>query len=312
MDEKLLKNLDFLKIADTIDFLSIAILTPEREIIYANKAFASIHDFNSNELLGVKIETLYCSKPANKVLLDHLYKQFHQKEHYKCSEIIHEKKMGESFTMMQAEQKLEADGEEVILWMGTDVSDYKDAEEKLQSRYNELKLFRIAEEPFRTTRDIDKILEIIITKLKRAYGVVAASIWLVDSKTDEVVCKEAASPKKEKIVGWRIEIGNGFVGITAKKGKSMLIPDVFNDSRYIDKVAKESGVVLRSILSVPIVRKNTVLGVIQVVDQKPNKFDKRDIELVETVAASASVAIENALLHEKIEKLKSELKKRQD
>jgi GAF domain-containing protein len=63
---------------------------------------------------------------------------------------------------------------------------------------------------------------------------------------------------------------------------------------------------------VPIVRKNTVLGVIQVVDQKPNKFDKRDIELVETVAASASVAIENALLHEKIEKLKSELKKRQD
>jgi GAF domain-containing protein len=154
---------------------------------------------------------------------------------------------------------------------------------------------------------MDKIFDVILTKLMRAYGAIAVSIWLVDRKRQKVVCKKALSPGRSKVEGWEIDLGEGFVGISAKEGQSMLISDVAKDSRYFDEVAKETGVTLRSLVSAPIIKKDKILGVIQVLDQEPNMFSQKDVKLIETIAASASVAIENALFYKKIKHLMKEL-----
>ena len=60
---------------------------------------------------------------------------------------------------------------------------------------------------------------------------------------------------------------------------------------------------MRSILCVPLQIKDTVIGVLQILDKAAGRFDPKDLELVEALAAPAAIAIENARLYEETSEL---------
>jgi PAS domain S-box-containing protein len=59
---------------------------------------------------------------------------------------------------------------------------------------------------------------------------------------------------------------------------------------------------MHSVLTVPLRIKGDVIGVVQVVDLQAGRFDETDLTLLETLAGSAAIAIENARLYEKAQK----------
>jgi signal transduction histidine kinase len=91
-------------------------------------------------------------------------------------------------------------------------------------------------------------------------------------------------------------LGEGFVGWVAQSGKRLIVPDTQTDERHFTGVDRQTGMMLRSILSVPLRVKQDVLGVLQVVDEKIDRFNATDLTLVESLAATAAIAIENARL----------------
>src|SRR5262245_49621382 len=85
------------------------------------------------------------------------------------------------------------------------------------------------------------------------------------------------------------------VGRVAIEGRTIHIPDVLADPEYTFLEAQKLGQV-RANLGVPLVRGGKPIGALSLARLEPTPFTARQIELVETFAAQAVIAIENARL----------------
>ena len=168
----------------------------------------------------------------------------------------------------------------------------------LEQRNRELRLFNRVSQVFISTLDLDSVLATVLEEVRRALDVLACSAWLVDAETAEVVCRQVTDPQGEIVRGWRIPFGKGFVGQVAEQGQSLNIPDAHADPQHFRGVDQQTGLDLRSILSVPLRVKERTIGVIQAVDAKVGRFTEADLGLLEALAATAAIAIENVRLYE--------------
>ena len=98
----------------------------------------------------------------------------------------------------------------------------------------------------------------------------------------------------------------GSTGRAALLGHAVYIEDTETDLEYEWKdVARTGGV--RSVVAVPMVKDGVALGVINLADAAPRAFSPRQVELLETFAAQAVIAINNARLFSEIEEKSSQL-----
>lgn len=189
-----------------------------------------------------------------------------------------------------------------------DITSERGAEEVLKRRNLELALLNRASRAFSATLDLDKVLAMVLEEVRRLMGLVACSIWLVDHETDELVCRQATGPKKKLVRGWRLVKGEGLVGLVANTGQSLNVGDVLEDEQHFAGVDEETGLALRSILSVPLNVEERVIGVIQALDTQVNRFTASDVTLLEALGASAAIAIDNARLVTTLRHRTAELK----
>ncbi len=77
----------------------------------------------------------------------------------------------------------------------------------------------------------------------------------------------------------KIPIGNGVCGYAARSGKTEVVDDVSKDSRYLSCFLST-----RSEIVVPIKKKNTVIGEIDIDSDVPAAFNKTDEKFLEKIA----------------------------
>jgi class 3 adenylate cyclase len=94
----------------------------------------------------------------------------------------------------------------------------------------------------------------------------------------------------------------GRVGLT---GETVQIPDVLDDAEYSD--ASQQIVGYRALLGVPILLDGELIGVVGVGRDSPGLFADHHVELVETFADQAAIAIANARAFQAIERQRTEL-----
>lgn len=184
----------------------------------------------------------------------------------------------------------------------SDITELNQAKNALLRRDSELALFNRVSQAFNSALDLDQLLVTVLKEVRRLLEVAACSVWLKDLATNELVCRQAIGPYRDTVRGWRLEPGQGIVGWVAKTGKSLVVPDAEVDDRHFKEIDLQTGQPLRSILSVPMRIGQEVIGVLQVLDTGVNRFNSIDQALQELLAAMASLAIENAWLHEQSRK----------
>ncbi len=81
-----------------------------------------------------------------------------------------------------------------------------------------------------------------------------------------------------------------------------IVPDAQTDPHFYPVLDASIDFVTRSILAVPLQSKGRVIGVIEALNKISTPFQPEDMRLLESLAASAAVAIENAQLHEAVQR----------
>jgi len=210
---------------------------------------------------------------------------------------------GELWTIVSTNPTFDREGRYTgTLRMITDITERKRTEEALRRHSLELALLYQASQMFTSTLDLSQVLVTILEEVRHLLDVAACSVWLIDPETDELVCRQATGPQSEQVRSWRLAPGEGIAGYVAHSGESLIVPDTRADRRHFTEVDRQIGLALRSILTVPLRVKSGVIGVLQAVDTDVGRFDRADLTLVESLATTAAIAIENAQLYEQAQR----------
>ncbi len=201
-----------------------------------------------------------------------------------------------------------ANGRYVNLY-GYDITREKATEKELRQRNRELALFHQADRLLNSTLDLDQVLLTALQNARAMLDVASCSVWLINRSTDELVCWHGVGPQSHEIRHWRLRLGRGIAGWAALHGESVVVPDTQRDDRHFAGVDQQTGVPIRSVLCVPLQVKEETLGVLQVVDTRPNSLDTAHLKLMEPLASSAAIAIENARLFKQAQRELAERKR---
>ncbi len=180
----------------------------------------------------------------------------------------------------------------------------------LHRSIEELTLLNQAGHALNSSLDLDEVLLNILRETRRLLNIAATSIWLRDPESGDLICRQSIGPQDENLRGWRVPAGRGIAGYIAATAQSQLVADVWNDPRHYQEVTTRTQVSIRAFLGVPLMGKQGVLGVLEAVDVRPHRFTPADQRLLESLAATAALAIENASLYAQAQReamLKSQL-----
>ncbi|MBW2620869.1 MAG: PAS domain S-box protein, partial [Deltaproteobacteria bacterium] len=271
-------------------------ITSGGRIIYANATALSFFNISDESLLGSNFAELFAGDERQRVLKLLRETGEHSKTITSDSPL----------NLMEHRVKLKilsinSDGSTSIIILN-DVTEQERVEKMMRLRDLELRLYNQASQALNSSLNLDQVLVTVLEEVRRLMGIVGSSIWLTDPETDELVCKQATGAYGETLLGWRLATGEGLAGWVASHGESLISSDTYADERHHKEVDLLIGRDMHSVLTVPLRIKGDVIGVVQVVDTEAGLFDESHLTLLETLAGSAAIAIENARLYEKGQK----------
>jgi len=203
------------------------------------------------------------------------------------------KKMENSFSL--ASEKLEED-----------INMLSDAynKQKAEIKYLDEKLLRYlvlkdVTEVFTTTLLLEDIARLII---ERTAGTIKKEgrilLFLVDVDKQELML--SASHGAVKIKGKRGDIFDRWV---MKHGISLIVHDAANDFRFSNSDAEDPKDNFKSLIAVPLLSGNKVIGLLRMDDCLEKTFTQDDLRLLDIIGNLGAVAIQNALLYSWIQEL---------
>ncbi len=145
----------------------------------------------------------------------------------------------------------------------------------------------------------------------------AASLLLVDPKSDTLFFQVATGEKRKEVKEYRIKMGQGIAGHVAQTGQSLLIDNVRTDPRWYKEISESIGFETQSIACVPLKRDGMIIGVMQIIDKEDGEpLNQSDMHLLDEFALLAALSLGHAQNFLEVKKenqdLKEELKLRHE
>ncbi len=158
-------------------------------------------------------------------------------------------------------------------------------------------------------RYIEDILRLVVTVTAETMRSKICSLWLVDDSDNTLKLRATQSISEDYLKERSLKMGEGIVGQVALTRKPRSVLNVLEEPDYKEKeLAGKEGLV--SMLSVPMVVKDKVIGVVNCYTSQPHEFTETEKNVLITVANEAAVAIENTELMVKTRVIQAELETR--
>ncbi len=274
----------------------------EGRIVECNQAAAEIGGYSCDELVGRPFIELVHPDDRETILATVAPALEGRQE---VLEIRAAAKDGSFITLSLNSTPLRDRGQTVgLVVIGHDITDFKKAQQALEQGNLDLLFLNEVSQAVTSTLDLNEVLTKLMARINDVLGMEAASIMLVDESSGELVFATAAGGGAEWVKGLRLQPGQGIAGWVAQEGQTLLVPDVREDPRFYPEIDSLSGFVTRSVLCVPLKVKGRVVGVIEALNKAEGTFTSHDRRLMEAMAPTAAIAIENARLYQALREAK--------
>lgn len=174
-----------------------------------------------------------------------------------------------------------------------------------QDKGRKLEMLNDLSRTISTTLVMEEVLDLVVqmtlevTKAERGFLL----LW----ENERLSCKAALDKNRQRLSDQTISLS--ICQTVLDTGMSVCVTDAMSDQSLS---LKQSIMLmsLRTVMAVPLIAKGTILGVLYVDSQAiVNTFSQRDLELLESIASHASVALENAQLYQQLSRRAHELER---
>jgi signal transduction histidine kinase/putative methionine-R-sulfoxide reductase with GAF domain len=194
---------------------------------------------------------------------------------------------------------------------------YAEALRKASHEYEELlrefSILRLLNDSIQVGLGFTEICQKLVQFITEMLNVENASVMVLNEDTMELellvgkgVLEETGTVYHNHCwPGKTFKIGEGIAGKAFLERKSILINDTLRDPRFRGNEMQK--VVVRSILSIPLIHEDRVHGVLNISNSLPNAFTQKKEHALSVIASTASVALSYALTVEQLKQVNTEL-----
>ena len=147
--------------------------------------------------------------------------------------------------------------------------------------------------------DVHEVSQRVAALVTAATSSDVCFVHLVDEDLRRVVLAGATPPFDELVGSIQLALGEGIAGWVAKHAQPAVVPDKWKDSRY-RYIPELRGEDFASMVSVPMLVRGRVVGVLNVHSRAPRNYGDGDLVLLTQVANLMARAIENARLYRRL------------
>lgn len=147
------------------------------------------------------------------------------------------------------------------------------------------------------TLELDELLAHVAGIVRRVIPWDLFAILLYNDKRKDLKIRYAVGHREEVVRNLSIGLGEGIVGAAAAQREPVLVTDARADARYLG-----NSDMVRSELSVPLIVRQRLVGVIDVQSTAPGAFKDYDSTLLRLIAGRVAAAIDNAQLYRRAER----------
>lgn len=143
-----------------------------------------------------------------------------------------------------------------------------------------------------TPSEHNELLEQIVRTAMQVLRARAGSLYLRDGDGEELTFEVALGERAAPLRGQRFPLGQGVAGWVAATGQALAVADVQQDPRWSAEIARTVGYAPRTMLAVPLLLRDDVIGVLQLLDKDGGEpFSAGEITTLGLFAQQAAVAI---------------------
>lgn len=149
--------------------------------------------------------------------------------------------------------------------------------------------------------DLSKTLGLILAETKKVVNYDTGVVYLWEEEDKILLPTAIRSKYAEQLKNIYYTLGEGLIGSVAE----MKQPAVVYDSKSDSELRNIQGMnqFLRSLMVIPLIVDKKLIGTVAVGKKEPYAFGPKQLQILSSLGAQAAVAMANAMLYRKIEKL---------
>lgn len=165
----------------------------------------------------------------------------------------------------------------------------------LHNRVDEIAILRDMGQQLGTSKNLDKTLQIVTSMIRKLIVYQSCVIYLVDSK-GALVPASCASPYADVVkMSPLLQLEESMVNLAMQSKRPVLVSDLHGDGEH--RIFTDE----KSIICVPLIVTDGVIGVIYVGTPRPGTYNDDQVHMLETLANPAAIAIRSAQFNEILE-----------
>ena len=143
--------------------------------------------------------------------------------------------------------------------------------------------------------EVHDLINGILMAALQAVRAEEGSLLLLDEEANELVFVDVVGTNRDQLVGMRMPSSEGIVGAAINQKVPLLVSDVREAPQWYPQVDQAIGFETFSVLCVPVMDRNQVLGAIELVNKRDDSpFDEEDQDILLLVARLAALALSRA------------------